>query len=594
MTLLVLALFAGCADTADSATKAEEAAALEFWPPEAGRGTSFSARIEASSSVFDLSGDTLDFGGGVTVDSFSVLDGWTAVAEITVAPGADLGAHDGELVTSKGGFTLDDALTITDDSFSIAPTRAKIGESVRVEFIGQNTAWTSGTTWASFGDEVDVTSVEVLSDTYLVADVTVRPDAIPGARDVSVEVGPEVTTLYGAFQVDRVGLGAVWDPKEVDQGETLTFTVYGQGTHFDEDSEISFFSDGDENGDIVVNSITVLDAENLYGSMTVSNAAELGYRDVRITTDDEGVFIEDAFVVNEGDIDLSNVGISLSFQVVRGIDNSSGAISEYVTAQAIFYIPLDPPCPANPESDCTNETDDDLDGFTDCNDSDCSSNPACGGGPQPYDSNGYWQTYTTGGSEDCPTPTTVGAGEHVYFESDCNIVTLDRYVDSASGLIYYADADVTLDDYCFGQWYDLHTEGEEGGIGEYVLDDVQPTVPADFELLVPEWWGNFTQSRAEDLTYTWTPAQTYPTAIFGTSISGTLSSNGEQGYIGSLPWDDGEHTYTSDDLSELEAGSCSFGAYSYIEGEYFGFPFSTIQTNKSDSILYISGTVVLE
>jgi len=182
----------------------------------------------------------------------------------------------------------------------------------------------------------------------------------------------------------------------------------------------------------------------------------------------------------------------------------------------------------------------------------------------------------------------------VWFESDCNVVQLEKNIDGASGMIYYS-ADLTLDDYCFDQMYDLHTQGEDGGIGEYVIEDVQPTVPADFSLIDPGWWGNFTHNRAEDLTYTWTPAQTYPDAYFITQISGTLEATGESGYVGSIPWDDGEHTYTAAELSQLQAGSANFAAYSLIpEGPEFGFPFSTIQNNKSSTYVYVQGYLVLE
>lgn len=593
--VLTVAALSGCVDGAsDTAKVAPTSVDVEFWPPEAGRGTTFDADITATSSIFESTGNTLDLGTGVTVNSVTMLDGWHETANLTIAAGAPLGARDATLGTATSGdFSIASALTVVDESFTLAPSRGKIGESVEVEFVGQNTAWTSGATWAEFGDGIDVQDVTVYSDTYLVATINIAPDAIPGLRDVIVEDGSDVVTAYNAFEVDRVGIGATWDPASMKQGETVSFTVHGVGTHFDNSSAVTFFSGGYENGDVVVDSLTVLDAQNLYGEMTASNAAEIGYRDVRIETDGEGVYLPDAFQVEAGDIDLSDVGISLAFNVYRGIDNTSGAISESVEGYAIFYLPLDPPCPSDPESSCSDGVDNDSDSYTDCYDSDCSSDPACAGGPMPYDVNGNWVTYSTGGSEDCPTNVTVGAGEHVWFESDCNVVTFDRYVDSSSGMIYYT-APLTLDDYCFNQVYDLHTEGEDGGIGEYVLEDVQPTVPADFELLDPEWWGNYTASRAEDLTYTWSPAQTYPNAIFGTSISGTLAATGDSGYIGALPWDDGEHTYTSADLSALEPGTCTFSAYSYIKGNYFGFPFSTIQTNQSDSVLYIQGTVVLE
>ena len=65
--------------------------------------------------------------------------------------------------------------------------------------------------------------------------------------------------------------------------------------------------------------------------------------------------------------------------------------------------------------------------------------------------------------------------------------------------------------------------------------------------------------------------------------------------MGSIPWDDGEHTYTSDELSELKSGSATFVAESLIpKGPLFGFPFSTIQSNYSSTYVYIQGYVVLE
>jgi hypothetical protein len=594
---LSLLWLSGCTDAGGTDDKGAEegGGGLEFWPPEAGRGLTFDARITSGTSLFSYAGADLALGDGVVVNSVTVLDGWSATANVTVDPGADLGARTAEVGTGEGTYSIPEALTIVDDSFTISPERARIGESIVVEILGQNTEWLGGTTWAGFGDDIEVTAVDVLSETYAIASVTVGPDATPGQRDVTMEVGPDLTTLYGGFMVDRVALSAVFDPTTAAQGETVEFTIHGAGTHFSSDSELTFWKNGSENGDVVVDSLTVVDAENLWGRMTVSNAAEIGFRDAMVSTDDEGVFMEDAFEVTSGDIDLEDVGISLSFNVVRGIDNATGAITERVRGSAIFYIPLDPACPNSPEAyACGDEEDNDGDGFTDCYDNDCSSDPACASGPQPYDSNGVFQTYTTGGTSDCPSPITLGAGDYVWFESDCNVVQLEKYVDGASGMIYYT-SDLTLDDYCFDQMYDLHTQGEDGGIGEYVIEEVQPTVPADFSMIDPGWWGNFTHSRAEDLIYTWTPAQTYPDAFFVTQISGTLVATGEGGFVGSIPWDDGEHAYTAEELSQLESGSATFVAQSIIpEGPEFGFPFSTIQNNKSSTYVYVQGYLVLE
>ena len=536
-------------------------------PPVAGGAPRWPSGAPAPNSVFAYNGASLSFPDGVTVNSFTVLDGWTATASITVAGDAPLGLREATVVTgSAGTLSIPEALTIVDDSFTIDPARALIGESKQVEFLGQNTEWASGSTWAYFGDGIEVNNVEILSETYALADVTVGPDAIPGLRDVAMEIGPDVTTLYGGFQVDRVALSAVFDPKEAVQGTTVDFTIEGSGTHFLADSELEFWKDSDQKGDIVVDWVNVLDSEHMYGQMTVSNAAETGWRDVLVRSEDEGVYITDAFEVKDGELDLSNVGISLWFNVVRGIDNATGQISEQVSGGALFYIPLDPPCGAAPP-------------------------PA--DGPQPYDVNGVFASPDPVEEPDCPSPQTVGAGEHVWFESPCNVVTFDKQIDPASGMIYYS-APLTLDDYCFDQLYDLHTEGEEGGIGEYVIAGAQPTVPGDFEILTPDLWGNYTQNRNEDFHYTWTPAQTYPDAIFVTGISGTLVSTGKSGFAGSVPWDDGDHTYVPAELTQLESGNVSFYAESYIEGPTFGFPFSTIQSNYSTSYVYVGAAMVLE
>ena len=349
-------------------------------------------------------------------------------------------------------------------------------------------------------------SVDILSENYSLATITIDRDAVPGSRDVAMETGPAVTTAYGAFQVDRVALGASFDPKQINQGDTIDFSIVGKGTHFDDRTDISFWNHGTKNPDIVVERLVVVDAENMYGTITASNAAEIGFRDVHMDTlqqdgSIEGVVVEDGLEVLDALPSLDNVGISLSFYVARGIDNNTGAINEIVNGSAVFWIPLDPPCPNSPESAaCTDGVDNDNDGYLDCYDNDCASDPACGSGPQPYDVNGVFPTYIQGGTSDCPTPETVSAGDHVWFESECNVVTLDKQIDPASGLIYYT-ADLTLADYCFNQIYDLHTEGDVNGIGEYILEDVQPTVPADFSLIDPGWWGNYTHSRAEDHGY---------------------------------------------------------------------------------------------
>ena len=198
------------------------------------------------------------------------------------------------------------------------------------------------------------------------------------------------------------------------------------------------------------------------------------------------------------------------------------------------------------------------------------------------------------GSVDCPTARTVGAGDYVWLESGSNTVTLERYEDTSSGSIYYVGVGLTMDDYVPGETYALHTQGEDGGVAEYVLDGVLPTVPADWHLLTPPLWNNDTHSLAEDFDFTWTPALTYPDAIFAASLAGTLAATGTSGAISALPWDDGEFAFSASDVEQLSAGQATFSAYSVIKGPYFGLPDSIYQSNQAQSYIYEQGSLVLE
>lgn len=600
LLLLVPLLTVACENPDKDASSDDSGDAVAYGltvhPGLGGQGTSLEVELEASASFFDYEGvASADFGEGITVDEVTVLDPWTAVATLTIDDDAEVGARDVTALMGSSELTRADGFQVIAESFTLDPDTAYMGETVEVTFLGRNTSWESGITWPVFGDDIEVLDFTVLSETLSAATLVVNPDALPGWRDVDMTEGPETLTLYDGFKVDRVGIAATFDPVEAEQGDTVDFTIYGRGTNFSSASDLSFFDTWGENGDIVVDTITVLDAENLYGRMTLSNAASLGGRDVLVTTDDEGVYIEDAFTVVGGAFSLEDVAISLSFTVVRGIDNATGDMSESVQASCVFFIPLDPACPPDPEDDgseCTDGVDNDDDEYIDCLDSDCSASGVCPG-PSPYDVQVTVES-PGNGEVDCPSPQTVGAGDYVWLESDANVVTLERYEDTSSGQIYYVASNLTMDDYVPGTTYALHTSGETDGVEEEYIDEALVTVPADWELLSPELWNNFTHNRAEDFTFTWTPALTYPDAIFAASVAGTLVSTGESGAVSSLPWDDGEHAFTADEIDDLDAGGAYFTAYSFIEGPEFGLPESIYQTNTSTSYIYLQAYMVLE
>jgi hypothetical protein len=537
-------------------------------PGVAGRGQALTVMLSSNRSRFAFGATELDLGQGITVSSITVEDGYTTFADIVIDPDADLGSRDAVITIEGTSTELFDVFDVIAESITVVePNNAKMGEVLDVAIVGSGTAWEGGYTWGGFGKGIDVMQFEVLSPTLATATLSIRPDARPGPRDVTVEQGSKVVALYDGFTVDRAVIACEFEPGTGYQGSTLDFTITCLDTDWAPGTRVQFWDDGGNNPDIAISELQVIDGENMYGRMRVSNASIIGMRDVYISNGDEAVLLPDAFEVIDSPARLENVAISLGFDIARQIDNNTGELLERVSGFAAFVIPLDPPC---------------------------GSPPPPGSGPMPYDINGVFPVPPDPVPEDCPNPETVSAGDFVWFESDENVVTLEKNVIQSTGQIIYQGQGLVLDDYRFNKYYDLHTQGDPDGIGEYILEGVQPTVPADYYLLTPDLWGDFTHDRTQPFDYTWTPAMTYPNAIFSTQISGVLVSNGKGGFAGSIPWDDGVHGYKPGELTQLQATPVTFSATSYIKGPYFGFPFSTIQSNQSDSALSTSASMILE
>jgi hypothetical protein len=530
-------------------------------------GTSVAVRVYGTASSFVFGDTDLSFGDEIVVDSVTVFDGYTVEAMITIPEGTPLGDYEVTLTIESRTQTLDEPFVVVDQSIAVAPDNAKMGEMIEVEVTGIGTDWSQGYTWASFGEGIDVLEVDIVDEVSANVTLAVHPDAPPGVRDVSMEDGPAVVTLYDGFTVDRAVITAVWDPPQAYQGDTVAFTVTGLDTNFGPDSTVTFYDDGGPNADIVIASLTLIDEENFYGRIRLSNAAALGFRDVVIESNGEAILLPDAIEVLDRAPSLTDLVPRTFFDVTRRIDNETGQIAEAVSALAYFVIPLDPPCGAP---------------------------SPMGSGPGPYDQNGVFPVPPEPEPVDCPNPETVSAGDVVWFESDRNIVTLYKEELQGTNQILYVGRDLTLSDYVFDNVYDLHTQGDPDGLPEVIIEEVQPTVPADYYLTAPQFWDDLTVSRTETFDYEWTPAQTYPDAIFATQISGVLVADGEPGFAGSLPWDDGSHAYTPLELGSLEAGPVSFAAVSYIEGRFWGWPGSTVQTVQSTSTLVTSAQMTLE
>ena len=550
----------GCPEAEPVGTITTADPLVRLSPSVGGRGMNITLQLRGVNTQWAEGEISIDLGSDILIAGVTVEGPNFATVDIAIDDNAVLGfrpvtieffAGEGDDRVLKT-FTMqgDEGFLVEPGGIAITPDRARLGETLQVKVEGFNTVFQDGSTWADFGEGIYVNWVLVEDATHATVSVSVDQRADPGLHDVVLFNGPVGYTLMDGFFVDRSSIAIEIDPAHGNQGEVLPFVVSGFNTHFSSTGNSDTLVDMSTS--ICVNEfypdcqdtvepggvMTVLSPTNAQGTMRISNGAAPGLYDVRAYTIDrvdlnenmlveagefvitEEVILHEGFEVRPVPIDCNDLpGVSFGLSVSRDIDNDSCAINEGVSAYAVFYTPLDPPCGSPP-------------------------------GPPvfPYDLN--YQINPPSGGADCPTTPTCDAGEFVYLESEESTITLARVQNAFTGEIgYYPEQALTLEDYPFGYVdFDLRAEGSDDPtqIPAFTAEDVLYTLPSDFELLSPELCQNFTHDPADDLSVQWTPANTYDVAGLSMSYSTSDTQNPPVAWqLITIPWDDGEHTWES-------------------------------------------------
>ena len=628
---VLLVLLAACEEqpTPDSALVTADPS-VRLSPLVGGLGNTIDVSIRGLNTQWRDGDLSLEMGEWLAVGDLTVVGPNDAVASVSIDPAATLGyqdvtlrfdRRDGEgapMDPAVATFEGDEGFLIQPGDVSIAPDRARLGETLQVQIVGFNTTLQDGA-WIDMGPGVYVNWVQVDDFTHATASISVDQSADPGWHDVAVTNGPVVYRANDAFFIERSSIAIAIDPSSGNQGETLAFSIIGSSTHFEaKDPSVAPYDEWDDTllGCLQPGSrwtyadlSTSICVEEFYpwcqdtvepggilnvanptvgtGAMRISNGALPGKYDVRVytieRTDDNGngcsapgefaileeVILHDGFEVREVPIDCNdNPGVSFSFNVGRSFNNDTCDINEGVSASAIFFTPLDPPCGSPP-------------------------------GPpvMPFDINHVINPPS--GGADCPPTPTCDAGPQVYLESELNTITLVRQVNTfTQEVVYQPQLPLTLDDYKFGYVaYDLVADGsdEESQIPAFRKEDALFTLPADFELLEPQLCNNFTHDPNEDLVVSWTPGQTYDVA--GMSLSWSTTDIDEIAWqLVVLPWDDGEWTFTPDWFEQVPEGAGNFGFGAGVDEPKWFFDFGDGQVgveNQGRSGLGYSGFMIL-
>ena len=558
--ILFVSIFLGACRDSENSTKPGL-----LYPNSLGRGTQTRVALQLNREFLEQD-SFFDFGKGVVVGDIFVQDGKNAMLDVYIQSNTDIGNRDILIVSEDERLNISKAYSIIDESFVVEPNQAKIGETLGVGILGNNTHWTEGNPEIDMGQHIEILDFTILSDTLAEAIITVSEDMIPGKHDIKIKDDDELLlTLYQGFLVERANPTISFSPNEIAQGQNVSFTLRSlQSNFFDEIPTIRFFDDFEPSNDITIVDVDVVDEHTLFGQIWISNAAKVGYKSVEIEQEQEqeSQKLSYAFAVVASPWEHENVAVDVEMSIQRYV-NTSCEFFEEIEAKANFYIPLQPACE-------TTSLNSELMYTLDVN-----------------------QFLFAEASPSCPDPKTISAGDTIVLESEGHSIELYKNIHPNTGRITYQSTTLTLLDYQPRTTYDLRIFGDIHGIQEELIPQVLTTVPTDWEWIKP----NLCEGpipRQSDLDMYWTPAQTQDYGFFEISLYGTLLNNNRDTILRVYPYDDGAHTFPASILLQLEAGQGYLDVQSKHYGRFFGLSNSLIQDNQSQSFISYSTPLFLE
>ncbi len=237
-------------------------------------------------------------GAGVTVSNLTITSPNTATATIAVEPTAPVGGNSVIMITGNS--------IVSGTGFSVTPNAALISsvgpagvcnanavliadfcgisggtgtpyvigqlQTATLNIVGVGTHWLQGETTVNFGPGVNIDALMVSSPTMAQVQITVLSTSPVGYAPLTTITGGEVVTLQQAIDIEE-GFPALlaMSPSSEPQNDTFTLQVLGRFTNWGPTTTAAF------NQDITVNSVTVIDSDNLQLNVTVTPWAYVDY-----------------------------------------------------------------------------------------------------------------------------------------------------------------------------------------------------------------------------------------------------------------------------------------------------------------------------
>jgi hypothetical protein len=282
--------------TSNTVTFTVQGATLASIAPTSGtRGTTVPVTLTGTN--FPTTGTTtvsVTGGGGINVNSVTVVNSTMITANFVIASGASIGNRSVNVNTPIGTTNTVVFAVVSPPAptlASIAPSTGARGTNVLVTLTGTNLTGTSAVSIAGGG--VTVSGVTVVNSTTVTANLAVSASTGLGARTVSVTTPGGTSNTVGFTVVNPAAptLASI-SPSSGTHGTSLAVTL--NGTNFTA-SGTTIAASG---GSISVSGVTVNPAgTQITGTFTIGSGASLTSRNVTVTTPG-GVTSSVAFTVN--------------------------------------------------------------------------------------------------------------------------------------------------------------------------------------------------------------------------------------------------------------------------------------------------------
>ena len=321
-------------------------------PDSAAQGSTENVTITGSLTNWCSFGPTCQnpteaiLGAGVTVANLVVTSPTTATATISVSPTAPVGGNSVSMITGSQvvggtGFSVTPSaayIASVEPNFTCpqqpvnyiadicgggggSPTGVPIVgqlQTLTLNVIGVGTHWLQGGTTLSFGPGVIVDALTINSATTATVQITVLSSSPIGFATATAYTDGEDASLQQAIDIES-GFPVLLaiSPGAGEQGASMNLQVLGRFTHWDATTNVAF------NQDITVNSVNVIDSQNLIANITVSPYAYVDYafpcgHVLTITTPDANEQVSTAPIQD-------NYCVQQGAEEITGISSLSGA-----------------------------------------------------------------------------------------------------------------------------------------------------------------------------------------------------------------------------------------------------------------------------